>query len=623
MSTSAQDLFDQEAPPPLPDDNAVAISFETCEEVANLVWRNDQLETWPVFQNTAAIRIAHRGIPRAGHSNNIMHLITGNQEQASDYFKGLLVSSIIILCFFLVWIALLVTLRCLGNKRVGWLSGRRQKLPPKPPTQEHFAMTGIEPQTDDLAKTVMEAEQQENTDPPQESSTDSNKPPETMQEWDELYHKKIKQQRWMKGVVIVSCLMVIAMAVLMATKGVRSLEGSLDYGKVSINYAAYLLEGGSQVVAFLSNFLKQFQTDMKKLLNETNTVCPTVQPFLCGDLADVTTCNTTQIFDDKFADAFENLVGVFGRDWEITKRLDSLVEDLEDMQNTADRANNQLSTIDWVFYVAVVFDLLVGLLAAGMILHLLFPKLPWILKCIQNRFLFPLFLVFVLFSFIFAIAFLIASLALADTCADDPDERILDIADYFLKDRQAYVNDVVRAWLSQCNVPPPSIERDASILEEINTWLDRFAEAVNAANDRLVNVCGTPNPDYFSTVAGTLAGYVCASVGILWQLKEAFECNTWLPLYYNTVYNAMCYNGTDGVWSIAASQFVTTFFAAIILTCRCVFFELQVEGVDDKGEEETEDKDALADKDDEVQGSMEQAADQQQLEDNKSEDLEA
>jgi hypothetical protein len=44
----------------------------------------------------------------------------------------------------------------------------------------------------------------------------------------------------------------------------------------------------------------------------------------------------------------------------------------------------------------------------------------------------------------------------------------------------------------------------------------------------------------------------------------------------------MCYNGTSGVWAIAATQFMTTLMAGFIITFRAVFWELQVRK-DDNG----------------------------------------
>jgi uncharacterized membrane protein len=106
----------------------------------------------------------------------------------------------------------------------------------------------------------------------------------------------------------------------------------------------------------------------------------------------------------------------------------------------------------------------------------------------------------------------------------------------------------------------------------------------------LVENCGTTNPDFLVNLAGSLLGYICVAVGIVWRLKDAFQCSTWLPLYYSIVYNALCYSGVDGVWAIAATQFMTRFMTCVILTFRCVFFDLKIEGEEEDGDNKDEER---------------------------------
>ena len=47
------------------------------------------------------------------------------------------------------------------------------------------------------------------------------------------------------------------------------------------------------------------------------------------------------------------------------------------------------------------------------------------------------------------------------------------------------------------------------------------------------------------------------------------------------MYNAVCYNATDGFWTIAATQFTTVLMACIILTFRAIFFDLEITENDD------------------------------------------
>jgi hypothetical protein len=477
------------------------INASVCQDVANAIWRpkNDaeNYNYFPAFENTVSIRMAHTGVPRGGRSNDMLDVVIGSREEAEDYLAGLLVSAIIILSFFGGWIVLLILLKCMGRNRVGWLSGRRKKLPPKPtknnnnnniddndendenengddngvqaakqevvqevaplqPTKDEYEGGNPQDDNDDdddddnvnkyLTNETASPEEQEtdkqeqedneeadeaaaiqsisslSTPHPQDADTKASEaPPRTMEEWNQLYQSKMTQQRWLKGVTITACLVVIAMAVIMATKGVQSLQGSLTEGKNSINYAQTLLDAADETLGGLIFFLDSFQKDMQFLLEGTNQICPNIRPLLCNNLNDVETCNTTGVFGDTpagqdLSETFERLVQVFYQDWNIVTRLEDLRRDLQDIAATTEKAENQISTFDWVFYVAVFFDVLVGLLATWMIVYLVIRhKLPWCVKCMHHRLLFPVFIVFVLFSFIFAIAFLVTSLVMSDT----------------------------------------------------------------------------------------------------------------------------------------------------------------------------------------------------------------
>jgi hypothetical protein len=146
----------------------------------------------------------------------------------------------------------------------------------------------------------------------------------------------------------------------------------------------------------------------------------------------------------------------------------------------------------------------------------------------------------------------------------------------------------------------------------------QFQDGVAAVNDQLVTVCGTSNPFFLNQVAGSLLGYTCVAVGILWRLRDAFQCSTWMPIYYNTVFNALCYNGVNGVWAIAATQFLTCLMTCIILTCRCVFFDLETEVAEG---EENDDEEGLENKEDEVAKEAAQERDDDDDDDDKEDEV--
>jgi len=193
-------------------------------------------------------------------------------------------------------------------------------------------------------------------------------------------------------------------------------------------------------------------------------------------------------------------------------------------------------------------------------------KLPQYLHCVQRRCLFPLFFVCVTLAFLFAIAFLIVSLVLADSCANDPSENILAAAEYYMVDGLGADIDMgfLKFWLSRCNNKPPLMIEHEAFLEGAQAILQEINDAILNITDGVSKFCGTTDPNLFADIIATSVTYLCGVICLLVEVGKAFRCSSWMPLYYNTVYDALCYNGIDGIWSIAVTQFTTVLMACII-----------------------------------------------------------
>jgi hypothetical protein len=251
------------------------------------------------------------------------------------------------------------------------------------------------------------------TPPPQQATATM-----TLEEWTVLYQRKIYEQRWMKLIVLVASLTVIAMAILMVLRGVRNLKDSASDSQSSLNTAQTLIENGATLIDGLSTYLQQFQINLTTLISSANTACPAQFPNgICANVTDPTTCSSNNtIFTNG---TIQTLISTARVTWDETEinlidRLNDLSSDLLERADSAAHASNTITTFSWLFYVAMGFAIILAVLAFCMIMALLCP-LPWILRCLQNRLLLPIFLLCTGLSFTFAIAFLICSLVLADT----------------------------------------------------------------------------------------------------------------------------------------------------------------------------------------------------------------
>jgi len=616
----------------------------TCKKVIFEDVATNALPTFPPFENTNPIVAGHQKMWRAGHTNDILVFAIGTKEDKVSYVTGLLVPSITLLVCFLFWMLLLLTLKRFGPERVGFLSGRRRKLPPQPTLEadgQEQEDSGAVPSKADGEADVDDVEKKKEIE--QSKDTDEENVPSApdiptldKDQWDELYSKKKNEEFWMKSVVVIACIIVIAMAITMAQEGIESLSQSLEDGKNSISYASNLLNRAEVVVTDLSTGIENFQNDVLDVLERSNTgICPTLRPSgFCQNVFDLESCDfTVQISYEKnitvdkldidttvsaeythyvdaseVADGIKDKIGIdgelnlkellfpkdnnifsktvnfFSSDWEIITRLNSVANILNKISALADGTEDQIGDFEWILFIAVAFDIVVGILAACIIVDVVFgQKLPGFWKCFQRRFLFPVFMTCVVLSFIFAMVFLITSMALSDVCINGPNERFLSLAKYYTGDGLAaeYVSGFLKHWFSQCNKEPVSIQTDEAFLNEAQLNLEAFESAIAGVTNTVTEFCGTVDQDLFADSIATSSNFVCALFGLLLNVRDALKCKTWMPLYYNTLYNALCYNGIDGFWTIATTQFTVVLMACIILTFRAVFLDLEIAGSDD------------------------------------------
>jgi hypothetical protein len=99
-----------------------------------------------IFTNTRMMQSFHGAVPRFGFSNDLEDLVVGDSDDKKDYLLGLMAASLGLFCFILVWILVIVSFKCLGYQRVGFLSGRRMKIP-KSPTPKVAVAVSLSPTT--------------------------------------------------------------------------------------------------------------------------------------------------------------------------------------------------------------------------------------------------------------------------------------------------------------------------------------------------------------------------------------------------------------------------------------------------------------------------------------------
>jgi hypothetical protein len=258
------------------------------------------------FKNTKAITSVHGNTPRFGHKNEISVLWeNGNTgDERSDYLTGMVSAAIAMAIFFLVWVLVLIVLKCLGHDRVGFFSGRATQRPakPQPPTET----TGIEvvvlddgeeslikghqhgddpthPESEgssDEAAKQAEEDRPEDEDQGEEEHSETNGADDAMNinekvlvdsdpsvtneqdynehlqdDYDELlvaWEKNVakieRRMRRIRVAVLICCVAIVVCVILMITYGVRSLVKSFDDAREGLEKGQDLANGGITII---------------------------------------------------------------------------------------------------------------------------------------------------------------------------------------------------------------------------------------------------------------------------------------------------------------------------------------------------------------------------------------
>ncbi len=98
--------------------------------------------------------------------------------------------------------------------------------------------------------------------------------------------------------------------------------------------------------------------------------------------------------------------------------------------------------------------------------------------------------------------------------------------------------------------PPEALPQEIAaqlefVLETIPTLGD-FSSLIISTSSTLQTVCGFEETSGLASAAETANIQLCDIVQVLNAIRLFFQCENWFPLYETTVYEAICYNGTDG-----------------------------------------------------------------------------
>jgi len=528
------------------------------------------------FRNTKIIEWMHSVPPRFGKTKDVLDLIIGTEQQQQEYVLGLMASCIALLFFFLGWAVLLLLFKFLapasGSNSTRWLGGQPLRMPSPPlgRKQQHK-------QHNNKHYTASKGETEE------------------FKEWKRDYNATKAQLISIRIVVWVAGLSIAISALVMSVYGVDSLSNTLEAGRESLEIVKNLAGDAQTIVDSVIRQNKDLSNRVYGMLESVNGICPKVKDPLCDNIYDIETCDIASFLGSDLNDVFQMAAGHFtqGEQSEYYVEIVNAKNGLEDVQSLSQDMDRSASHLNWALTLSMVMSLLLAIMCLLILCGLVCPDMPRVLCCLQSKLMVPTFVVLVFFAYVFSLLFVTASVVTADVCIyhnakDNIDERILSVLTKSQdvkellggQETQNLVKDFIGFYIHQCPVEllPQEILDQLQYVKAGVPVIQQFSTIVEQSTDLIQGVCGFQENQTQSLVdvADTLQDQLCAVADILSDVRDFIQCDNWFPLYENTVYEALCYDGTEGFAYVATTQFVITFMAFVILTFRVAFWDIQV-----------------------------------------------
>jgi len=209
--------------------------------------------------------------------------------------------------------------------------------------------------------------------------------------------------------------------------------------------------------------------------------------------------------------------------------------------------------------------------------------------CLRSWLILPLFIFLVIMAWVFSMVFIIGSTASADMCVDSPDTRLEEVlikyGDFSEGDlgTESIILRFLLFYIRGCPVdasPERFVEKITEVLGVLDTAVG-FVTTI-AGDPTIEQVCGSDAAALVSGTASTsFATSVCSLAEALVRVQLFFSCENWRPLYRAIMYDSVCYNGNEGFYYVAITQFCIVMFAMIMLTLRVAFTEVELNDDDE------------------------------------------
>lgn len=537
--------------------------------------------------------IIHQHVfPRFGHTNNFGALVSGLMDNpsssqgaggrdppAKDYIVGVIAGAMFILGVSLVWSMVVVALKIAGQKRVGFLAGRLEHPDATPststapdadaPNEDSGTLPSI-PEDESVHNTHDEVESNSS----EEIGTSTSTTPLILSLSNSIIgdaermkrdKKFIRKIRAVRAVFATSGLCVIVASILYHTKGIDMFRQSLESA-----------HGGLDLVQQTAYQAIKLTEDVKNDKNELLTDFNKTKTATAGHF-----CNGDGTHAQAIREHFDTLLTeIHDLNDMVDANVDNFQHDLTKVITMAQDVDESLYSADVFFYVALVITVVVQVLIVSMLVVMIFSARGVTNCCTRfatHAILWPVFVFMLVLFWMFALLFLVASLAGSDFCVE-PDQ----VVEWILVQKEDLFHSVIFQFIvyyvSGCTVVPSSHSEIAQVSNQIK-------EIVSAVHDLSATVMEVPIPQLqaqcgLDKAAATafqggaeLLHATAHAINNAWiDVRYMLECKTFNPIYTTFVHDAVCVEGVNGLTWIFSTSFAIFSFAMIMIMFRAALY---------------------------------------------------
>mmetsp|Transcript_24741 Transcript_24741/g.45497 ORF Transcript_24741/g.45497 Transcript_24741/m.45497 type:complete len:575 (+) Transcript_24741:159-1883(+) len=503
--------------------------------------------------------------PRFGHTNNFEALtsgLMGSSDTASGYITGICAGAMLIFGVALVWFMIIVGLKIAGQKRVGFLAGRLE-YPDVGPASNEVEDSGTLPVIEEEPEDIESLLDSEVSSPLIISDNIYNELERAKQE--KKFNRKVLAAR---VIFVLSGLCVIVASILFYAKGVTAFQKSLDSvhgGLELVQQTAY------DAINITSNVLNEKDT----LLGELKRTTRETGGGLCNGNGSI----ATRIKNDvaEFTSDIEDLSSM------IDDNIAAFGNDLRHFVALTEEVDDKLKYAAIFFYIAVSISVLIIVLIVAMLVVTYFSAKGVSNCCTKfttNAILWPVFIFFLVLAWIFALLFLVTSLAGSDFCVK-PDQIVEGVLRQYEDQFNSVIFEYIMYYISGCKIKPAGESQIEAISTQIGDTLDTvhdFSEIIGAMSlGTLETECGLGLSAATALEGGSeLLHEATHSISRGWiELRHMLECKTFNPIYTTFAHDAICVEGVDGLTWLFSTSFAMFLFAMIMIMFRAGLYPVK------------------------------------------------